>query len=149
METTVTDFMKSHQVRLENKTIVVGVCGGPDSMALLHILTSNLRERNMKVIAVSIDHQLRGDDSKADVTYVGNMCKQWGIQFVSVRLDVQAYAVEQKIGTQVAARELRYEVFAEQMKKHNDHYLSLGHHWVDHIEILVITLISTAIDTRY
>src|SRR5690625_5063699 len=149
METTVSNYMKSHHVHLENKTILVGVSGGPDSMALLHILTSSLRERNMTIVAMAIDHQLRGKESKADVKYVQDMCDEWGIQFISVQLDVQAYSTAQKVSTQVAARELRYNVFKKQMKIHNADYLALGHHGDDQVETLVMSLMRAANATSF
>src|SRR5690625_1423591 len=149
METIVANFLKSHHIRLDNKTILVGVSGGPDSMALLHILTTGLRERNMKIIAVTIDHQLRGKQSEADVDYVEDMCNQWEIPCISVRLDVHSYSKSQKVSTQIAARELRYATFEKLMKEHNAHYLALGHHGDDQIETLVMSLMRAANATSF
>lgn len=149
METTVANFMKYHHVRLENKTILVGVSGGPDSMALLHMLSSRLKERNMTIIAIAIDHQLRGEESRADVEYVENKCREWGIPFVPVQLDVQAFSTAKKVSTQVAARELRYRSFQQLMEKYGAHFLALGHHGDDQIETLVMSLMRAANATSF
>src|SRR5690625_99336 len=149
METTVANFLKNHHVRLENKTILVGVSGGLDSMALLHMLSSRLKERNMTVIAIGIDHQLRGEESMSDVDYVENMCREWGIPFVPIQLDVKTFSTVKKVSTQVAARKLRYRSFHQLMEKYDAHYLALGHHGDDQIETLIMSLMRAANATSF
>ncbi|MBP2078514.1 tRNA lysidine(34) synthetase TilS [Oceanobacillus polygoni] len=137
-------FIRKHQLLKEGATIIVGVSGGPDSMALLHFLSSIQEEWKLTVIAASVDHQLRGEESLSDLHYVEHICKAWGIEFVGASLDVPAYKVKHKLGTEVAAREVRYRFFAEQMDCYRADYLALGHHGDDQIETMLMKLTRTA-----
>ncbi|WP_099158881.1 tRNA lysidine(34) synthetase TilS [Virgibacillus ndiopensis] len=143
MRQTVISFIQKHKLIAKHKTVLVGVSGGPDSMALLHFLRSIQTEWSLKIIAIAVDHQLRGDESKADIEYVKNMCKKWNIEFYGTSVDVPSYKIDRQVGTELAARELRYAVFEDQMKTHNADYLALGHHGDDQIETMLMGL------TRY
>lgn len=142
MEQKLIRFLADHHVTLKNKKIIVAVSGGPDSVALLHVLHKWRDEADLHIVAVTIDHQLRGDAAK-DVQYVRNLCATWNIRLISETVDVRAYEERHKVSMQVAARELRYEVFAKVMKAENAHYLALGHHGDDQIETLVMSLMRT------
>lgn len=143
MENKIYRFMEQHQLTLQGKTILVGVSGGPDSMALLHFLQGLKTNWNLKVVAISIDHQLRGVEAEADIAYVNKMCNKWNIPFVTARVDVRKYEKTHKLSTQVAARKLRYKVFEEQMNAYTADFLALGHHGDDQVETLLMALVRT------
>lgn len=144
MEETVTDFMKKNGLLKPNSTVCIGVSGGPDSMALLHHYVS-IRERwNLQLIVLSADHQLRGEASQMDLEYVEEMCVKWGVQFVGTKLDVAAYKEAMGVGTQVAARALRYRFFSEQMVFFEADYLALGHHGDDQVETMLMNFTRSA-----
>lgn len=131
-------FMQEKQVLKKGSTILIGVSGGPDSIALLH-LYHQLREKwDLHLIALSVDHQLRGEASRADVAFVESICQEWKIPFQSTMVDVDKYKQEKKVGTQVAARELRYAFFKEQCQTHQADYLALGHHGDDQVETMLM-----------
>ncbi|MGP4063283.1 tRNA lysidine(34) synthetase TilS [Oceanobacillus sp. M65] len=144
MKNTILSFIKGKQLLTMNATVLIGVSGGPDSMALLHFLKSLRKEWQLKLIAISVDHQLRGEESLEDLHYVKEMCKQWDIQFVGTSLDVPAYKETHHLGTQIAARELRYQFFAEQMQRFNASYLALGHHGDDQVETMLMEFVRSA-----
>ncbi len=137
-------FIKEKQLLTMNATVLVGVSGGPDSMALLHFLKSLRKEWQLEIIAISVDHQLRGEESLEDLRYVKEMCMQWDIQFVGTSLDVPTYKETHHLGTQVAARELRYQFFTEQMKQFNASFLALGHHGDDQVETMLMEFVRSA-----
>lgn len=144
MKKNILSFMKKHELISKCSTVLVGVSGGPDSMALLHFLRSIREEWNLRIIAVSIDHQLRGEEAHADLLYVEEQCKKWHIEFVGRTVNVPQYKLENHIGTQVAARELRYQMFKEQMQAFQADYLALGHHGDDQVETMLMNLVRLA-----
>ncbi|AXI07558.1 tRNA lysidine(34) synthetase TilS [Oceanobacillus sp. 143] len=144
MEQTVLSFIKKHQLLTENATVLIGVSGGPDSMALLHFFNSIRKKWNLQLNAVSIDHQLRGEESRKDLEYVRAICKEWDIPFVAAIVDVPGFIKQHQVGTELAARELRYQVFHEQMDQLNADYLALGHHGDDQVETMLMRLTRTA-----
>lgn len=132
--------MKHHHLLEPNKTVLVGVSGGPDSLALLSFLLSIRDDWNLTLIALSVDHQLRGEDSQEDLAYVKYICEKRNIMFEGTSVDVALYKVKHQVGTQVAARELRYTFFKEQMEKHHASFLALGHHADDQLETMIMNL---------
>ncbi|WP_163972103.1 tRNA lysidine(34) synthetase TilS [Oceanobacillus halotolerans] len=137
-------FSQKHNLFTKNATILVGVSGGPDSMALLHYLSTIQAEWSLHMIAIAIDHQLRGEESKSDVHYVEETCKKWGVEFVGKQVDVDSFKKKSKLGTQAAARKLRYEYFAEQMETYNADLLALAHHGDDQVETMLMNFVRSS-----
>jgi tRNA(Ile)-lysidine synthase len=137
-------FINKHQLLTKNSTVLAGVSGGPDSMALLHFLASLREEWELRVIAVTIDHRLRQKESEEDVQYVEKKCEDWEIPCVSTSLNVPEYMKENQLGTQIAARKLRYQFFEEQMEAYSANYLALGHHADDQVETMLMEMMRSA-----
>jgi tRNA(Ile)-lysidine synthase len=131
-------FIKRHQLIKKNTTIVVGVSGGPDSMALLHFLWKNKGQWNVTLVAAHVDHMLRGEQSYDDYKAVASYCESHNIPFEGSRVDVRTYKEQRGVSTQVAARDARYKFFASVMKKYNANYLALGHHGDDQVETVIM-----------
>lgn len=134
-------FIKKHQLLSKNSRILLGVSGGPDSIALLHLLNQLKDDWNLELIVLTVDHQLRGEESKEDVSYVKKICKSFGIEVIHTSVDVRTYQQRNKVSTQVAARKLRYSFFKEQMNKRKADYLALGHHGDDQVETMLMALV--------
>ena len=147
MDNRVMSFMKKHRMIRKNSTVLVGVSGGPDSIALLHFYHSIKEKWGLRIIAVTVDHQLRGDGSVQDVTYVKNVCAQWNIQVIAATVDVKSYKKKFRLSTQMAARALRYNVFEQKMKEYNGDYLALGHHGDDQVETMLMEWMRQASST--
>lgn len=138
MKDSVLTFIKQNGLIEPNSTILVGVSGGPDSMALLYFLHSIREEWNLHLVALTVDHQLRGEESKEDLRFVETRCNKWEIEFCGTSLDVPSYKERKHVGTQVAAREMRYQFFSEKMKEYSADYLALGHHGDDQVETMLM-----------
>ncbi|WP_307192292.1 MULTISPECIES: tRNA lysidine(34) synthetase TilS [Mesobacillus] len=133
-------FLERHGFQLNNKSIAVGVSGGPDSLALLHFLSEQRNRKSLRLIAIHVDHMFRGDESYQDALFVKEFCENRGIPFEGRRVDVPAYIKETGLSSQQAARECRYAFFEEVMNKHQFEYLALGHHGDDQIETVLMRL---------
>lgn len=144
MEQDVTAFIEHKQLLKRNATVLVAVSGGSDSMALLHYLCKKRKIWHLHLIAVSVDHQLRGQQSREDLHFVEKTCKAWGITFVGGAVDVKRYKQLTGVGTQQACRDLRYRFFAEQMENFSADYLALAHHGDDQVETLLMRLVRVA-----
>lgn len=140
MEQEVLSFIDKHKLIKGPATVLIGVSGGPDSMALLHFLNRYKENLNIEIIALSIDHQLRGEESKADSEYVKKQCIDWNIPFKRVNVDVKSYIQKYKLSQQTASRKARYDVYKEVLKKTNAKYLALGHHADDQVETMLMAL---------
>lgn len=132
-------FVERHALIKPNTTVLVGVSGGPDSIALLHFLAVRRKLWQIKVIALTINHQLRADAAN-DVAYVKRMCEALKIKCVATKIDVDTYQQQHRLSTQVAARTLRYRFFREQMEVFKANYLALGHHGDDQLETMLMSM---------
>lgn len=144
MDNAVRAFIKRHQLVRSHTTVLLAVSGGPDSMALLHFFYKMRTAWDLRLIAVSIDHGLRGQESLDDLHFVRRACQKRGIEFAGTSLDVPAYQAEKQVGTQKAARDMRYQFFAEQMNLYQADYLAFGHHADDQLETMLMGLIHSA-----
>lgn len=131
-------FIAKHELVSAGATIVIGVSGGPDSMALLHYFQEKRAAWNLRLIAAHINHRLRGNEADEDYRYVESYCQQNDILFAGTAIDVDAYKRAHHLSMQVAARECRYRFFTEVMNQHQADCLALAHHGDDQIETMMM-----------
>ena len=55
---------------LENTTLIVATSGGPDSMAMLHMLSQISDELGLELIGAHLNHNIRGYESDLDEDFV-------------------------------------------------------------------------------
>ncbi|MDT8862663.1 tRNA lysidine(34) synthetase TilS [Alkalihalobacillus sp. MEB130] len=140
MKQDVHKFMNRHQLLQPYNLIIVAVSGGPDSMALLHYLWIMRDKYEIKVAACHVHHQLRGVEADEDADYVERFCEERGIPFHQKRVNVKAYAAKHNLGTQVAARELRYRFFEELLQQYPNSAVATGHHGDDQVETVLMKM---------
>src|SRR5229473_4819767 len=116
---------------------LIGVSGGRDSVALLHWL----KERGYKkLIVCHLNHQLRGRSSDANARFVEKLAAQCDVDLEMGSANVRALAAKQKISIETAAREARYQFFAQVAKRGRCRTIFLGHHADDLVETFLINL---------
>jgi tRNA(Ile)-lysidine synthase len=116
---------------------LIGVSGGRDSVVLLHWLT-NLGYK--KLIVCHLNHQLRGRSSLADARFVEKLALKYHAEFELESANVRALATKQKMSIETAAREARYDFFAETARRRKCKTIFLGHHADDLVETFLINL---------
>ncbi len=116
--------------------ILCAVSGGADSMCLLHMIYS----RGLKLTAAHFEHGIRGEESLRDQHFVENWCREKGIDCVVGHGDVPAYAAAHGLGTEEAARELRYRFLEDTAAKLNCKYIATAHNADDNVETVIFNL---------
>jgi tRNA(Ile)-lysidine synthase len=116
------------------------VSGGPDSLALLHYLWKQNQKNDFYLVAAHVDHMFRGIESFNDAKFVGGFCEDHDIEFRMKRINVPEYIKKTGKSSEVAARECRYQFFAEVMDECQLPYLVLAHHGDDQIETILMRL---------
>jgi tRNA(Ile)-lysidine synthase len=113
------------------KKYLIGVSGGRDSMALLF----SLRALGYKKLVVChLNHRLRGVEAQSDSSLVSAIATRFHYPFDLGEADVGAYAEEQQLSIETAARQLRYTFFETCAKAHRCRRVFLAHHADDQIE---------------
>ena len=101
-------FCKQNSLFAPGTAVLAACSGGPDSLALLHLLLS-LRERwQLQLAAAHFEHGIRGAASLADAACVRDFCQARGVPFDLGQADVPGYASAQQLSLETAARTLRY-----------------------------------------
>jgi len=140
LENKVDLFLREHGINLTNRGVVVGVSGGPDSLALLYYLWKRRKKWNLSIVAAHVDHMFRGMESYQEAKFVEAFCMQHEIPCEVKHIDVPMIIAETKKNSQVASRECRYEFYKEVMDRYQFPYLALGHHGDDQIETILMKL---------
>lgn len=106
-------FIKKYNMLNYGDTVVCGLSGGADSVALLLILNELNEKIGIKVEAIHVNHCLRGDESDMDELFCKVLCEKNNIPFKAVSCDVKGYSQKESLSVEEAARELRYSIFSE------------------------------------
>lgn len=120
--------------------IGVAVSGGRDSMSLLHYLVEHQNDLLINVIAIHVEHGIRGQESLSDQAFVLDYCSQHDIPICYTTVDVPGYAKEHLIGVEQAARELRYRYFDELLKKGVVDKIATAHQLDDQCETVLMRI---------
>ncbi len=118
-------------------SVVVGLSGGADSVSLLYTLLELVPIYDIKISAVHINHQLRGQDSDNDELFCKDLCKRLSVPFFSEKVDVKKYMKENGCSCEESARILRYEVF----KKYSVDKIATAHTLSDNAETVIHNLV--------
>lgn len=125
---------------LIGETIVVGVSGGADSVALLDGLASLSGAGGFRLVAAHLDHGLR-PDSAADVAFCAELCGRLGVAFRTEPADVRARAEREHGGLEQAARRARYEFLRSVRREHAAAAIAVAHTRDDQAETLLLRLL--------
>jgi tRNA(Ile)-lysidine synthase len=136
--------IETHQMITPGEVVLAGVSGGPDSVALLHILHRLQKEYRFVLHAGHLNHMFRGEEAEADVRLVEDLAGAWGIPLLSERIDVPQYLKKSRLSPQEGAREVRYGFFARAARKVGASRVALGHHADDQAETVLLNLIRGA-----
>ncbi|QMU55752.1 MAG: tRNA lysidine(34) synthetase TilS [Candidatus Mycalebacterium zealandia] len=120
--------------------VVAGVSGGADSVALVHALT-RLEENAPEIIVCHFNHRLRGRESERDEEFVSRLCEKLDLRFEVSSCDTEAFSKQKKLSIESAARELRYEFFAEVCEKTGAERIATAHTADDRAETVLMRML--------
>lgn len=141
METTNEKLIAAISPFLEKKnTYCVGLSGGSDSVLLLRYLKKISEKNNFKIIALHLNHSLRGAESDCDAEFCEGLCADLGVELIVKKADIKKYALENKLSIEDAARKYRYRWFAETCGKMNAAAIFIAHHADDQAETVLLRL---------
>lgn len=126
-----------YNMPLSGRTVAVGVSGGADSMALLHVLLELKDEFGMKIIACHVNHGIRGETADRDEKFVVEACKKLGVEVRVLRADVPGTAKKMHLGVEECGRRIRYDFFNSVT---DDVIIATAHTLSDRSETLLLNI---------
>lgn len=140
LEHTIGRLLVAESLLAKGSRLLVGVSGGADSMALVHVLGALRGEFSLTMVAAYIDHGLRPGETPAEWACVREAANRLGIECASRSVDVHAAAAAGKLSLEHAARELRYKAFAELANTWATDGLAVAHTADDQVEEVLLRL---------
>ncbi len=119
--------------------IVIGVSGGPDSVALVHALVGLQEKYELKLSLLHVNFGLRGKDSDFDEKFVKKLAREKGLPLKVVR-----YSERSTGNLEQALREFRYREFEKERKVREYEWIAVGHTLDDQAETVLMNLIRGA-----
>ena len=132
--------IEKYQMFTTKARIVVGVSGGPDSIALLHLLLQLRDEYELKLWIAHLNHQLRGKEAEDEAKWVGLHASKIGIPIILDSLDVAALAKRKKLTLEEAGRIARYDFFERVSRQVSADKIAVGHTASDQVETVLMRL---------
>ncbi len=140
----VRQIIQKFQLITMGQTLVVGVSGGADSLALLHILNQLAPRVGFKLHVATLDHLLRGEESASDVRFVEQICREWAVAVTVGQADVTRLAQRQQLGIEATARLARYDFLAQTAETLGASTIAVAHHADDQAETVLMHLLRGA-----
>ena len=137
MKNKVQQFITEKSLFIREDKLILGISGGADSVCLMHVFL----ELGYSFELAHCNFNLRGEESDADEYFVKDLAKKYQLKIHVKQFDTLVYAAENKISTQMAARDLRYAWFEKLRIKSSAKYLAIAHHANDDVETFFINLV--------
>ncbi|MCR5710686.1 MAG: tRNA lysidine(34) synthetase TilS [Bacteroidales bacterium] len=119
--------------------VLLAVSGGIDSMSMAELFRDSALRLPFAV--AHFNFHLRGSDSDGDEALVASWCRERGVPFYRNEADTSAYASENGLSIEMAARELRYAWFAEICGGEGYDFLAVAHNLDDSAETMLLHLV--------
>ena len=123
--------------------IVIGLSGGADSVLLARYLLSVREEKHLKLLAVHVNHMLRGEEAERDQEFVRRFCEKWQLPLHVYKEDIRKLSRTSRMSLEEAGRKVRYECFFRVLNEEGrpDGKIAVAHHANDLAETVIFRMI--------
>ncbi len=129
-------FINNRQLFTKTNRILLAVSGGMDSVVMSELF--HLAKFDFGIAHCNFG--LRGEESDDDELFVKKLAKKYKVPFYSENFETQAFADQEGISIQMAARALRYQWFEQLLAREHFDYLATAHHQNDTLETILLNL---------
>ena len=134
-----------HKMITSSDSVLVAVSGGPDSVALLHLLYDLREELELHLEVAHLQHGIRGTDAQEDASFVAQLTAKLGLPFHFKEVDVlQIKSTAGKGNLEALARAERYRFFADVARERKLGKIAMAHTEDDQAETVLMWLLRGA-----
>ncbi len=138
---TVRATLTRERMRVSGASVLIGVSGGRDSMALLAVLAVLAGPMRLRLGVAHYHHGLRGATADRDAAIAARTAMAAGLPYLYARGDVAARRRLGRMSLEEAARDMRYAFFEAAARRHGFGCIALGHHADDNAELVLMRLL--------
>ncbi len=136
------ETIKKYRMLEKGQKVSVGVSGGPDSVALFHLIYSLKNELGLKTVGIfHVNHMLRDEDSDKDQIFVENLAKQFQVPISIGRVNVRDLKRHYHYSQEEAARIGRFHYMRDEARRQGVDRIALGHTQDDQAETVLMRII--------
>jgi tRNA(Ile)-lysidine synthase len=133
-------YIEENNMLKRKDKIVIGVSGGADSVCLFFVLLKLLKEYELTLFLVHINHGIRGAKADEDEAFVRELALEHGVSYRGFRADIPTMAKERGCGLEEAGRLYRYEVLKQVKKEVEADKIAVAHNENDCAETVLLNL---------
>lgn len=137
-------YIRQGNLLTRGQRVLVAVSGGPDSVALLHLLHRLQPDLDLDLGVAHFDHGLRGEQSREEARFVAGLAQSLSLPCYAGHGDTREFARRERLSLQMAARRLRFRFLKDTCRGHGYQKLALGHTADDQVELFVLRLLRGA-----
>ena len=143
-----------HDLIPRGSKIILACSGGPDSAALLDILSKLQKKYFLEIVIAHVNYGLRGSDSNKDEEFVRKLAEKYNLSvFVynastemrftapEIKTKTQLIASSQKNISENKLRDIRYAFFEKTRKELGFDLIAIGHTLDDQVETFLMRII--------
>lgn len=120
--------------------VVLGVSGGPDSIAMFYILNEFSKSLGFEIFVAHINHGIR-EEATDDEKYVEKWCLKYKVPFYILHSDVKKIAKAEKLGVEETGRKIRYDFFNSVANKVGANKIAVAHNKNDLAETIIMNIL--------
>lgn len=134
----VRETIERHAMLRTGDRVGVALSGGADSVALLHVLADLVPVYALELVALHLNHGIRGEEADRDETFVRTLAESMGIPLESETISIPALREERGGSLEDLCREERYAFFEKMTRRHRLDRIALGHTLSDQTETIIM-----------
>lgn len=137
----VLETIKKYNLLAPGDRVVVAVSGGPDSVALAHVLCQLKEEFKLTLHFAHLNHMFRGAEADRDARSVEELARNLGVSCTVTKENVPAFASAHRLSAQAAARQVRYNFLEQVRGSIKGTKIATGHHADDQVETILMNIL--------
>lgn len=134
--------IEKYQMTMPGDYLLVAVSGGPDSVALLHLLYDLRRELELHLEVAHLEHGIRGSEAREDARFVAELAEKLGLPFHLKEVDLhQIKSAAGKGNMEALGRAERYRFFTAVSRERKLDKIATAHSQDDQAETVLMWLL--------
>jgi tRNA(Ile)-lysidine synthase len=130
--------IKKYGMLSKGDRVLIGLSGGPDSVALLYILLQLAPIFKLSLTVAHLNHKFRGQESDKDAEYVQEVARKLQLPVIMESRHVPAFIKKEGLSPEDGARRVRYDFFLQAARRTKANKIALGHNADDQAETVLM-----------